>query len=814
MPVIGYGYEIIRPEFKTNLQNVDLIAKVLLSKQKEYDTAYAGIQDLQKTSLGINFLNKKEQQKVDSFNQRVAQSFDGGEFGDLSDPRVAERYYSMFDEIGTDAALISRYKQDAGYQEQLRDVEKKRLSKDPAKAGYSATYYENFMYRLREYSDIDLDSPEAQGYVLRPYTDYVDMHKELGDRMKNVPIKKFNVVENLNGYMRTTTYEGRDPDAVQASVQEFMSDRGVAQLREQAEYTWRKAKGDPSFQQAIYSDHIRYNTQAQQQISTELDKTAEDLKKEQDPQKILALSGKQARLESELGSLRTEIKSADEYFSRDYEEIINDMSSIALQDTIQNSRTAFGGYAISTKVEPDRAFLEVAKMQQRAQEFGLTMQLKERELALRAEIAGNNDENAKAKIVGDANAATGATGTSNVLGATTQPNYFSVSDPTHIDFISTAESAKSTVEKLYAQRTNFLKDGTTHGDNKMPAEKVMLSLMINPKALDNNPFYGSSPYVRAFQAAWDEVYKTDRALSEYLGKRPTDNYGWDRLKEAGAKVQARVEQMMTSPRTRDEAQYMNALQDVDANLLSVTEFMEGANKSGDPSEYIKNAQNIKIYSNAVYDFAMPKSPTKAQTTRRNDLEATFRPTFNDFMGGPNEAEGVQVRDVPFEQINRIETGPDGTIKVFPSETAFAVVTKGDEPDPLKSGFLSGEDSYVKVKDGVDYKVQKQKEIKERGYFELKDPRFNKLNWGNQLGYTVGAKPQKRWDATSDGKTVPFETRRSTLNNRVQVSVMGGEWMEYPSSDVTAVITEVRRLISSRPYGELAPASGTVPPPNP
>ena len=816
MPTIGYGYQIIEPQYKANLQNVDLIAKVLMSKQREYDTAYAGLKDEQKTALGINFLNKKEQAKIDAFNQKVSQSFQGGEFGDLSDPRAAEKYYTLFNEIGQDATLISRYRQDASYQDQVRAVEEKRRAKDPAKAGFGALNYDNFMGDLQDYSQMDLDSPDAKGFTLQPYTDYVDIHKELGDRMKNVPVKKFDVVTNKGGYQQTKTYTGRDPNDVGASTQEYMSDRGAAQVREQAKYTFRKAKHDPSFQQAIYADHVKYNTEAQQQIQTELTKTSEDLKKEQNPQKIQELSGKQARLEGELGKLQTGLKSADEYFNRDSDEIINDISQIALHDIIVSSKEAFGGYAVSEKVEPDRAYLEVAKMQQRAAEFQIEQNLKERELALRGEVAQNNDENTKARIgVGGTSGTTGAAGaqgTGNVTGATMQPNYFSASEPTHIDFISTVDSAKSTLEKLYAQQSNPMKDGITHGDNQMPGEQVALTLMIDPKALDGNPYYSNSPYVRAFQAAWDEVYKSDRALSEYLGKRPTDNYGWDRLKEANAKVQARVKQMIEQPKDRDEAQFSNALQDVNANLESVADFMAAANKSGNPDQYIKDQQNVKIYSNAVYDFTLPDNATKVQKQRVNDMEVTFKPTFVNSIGGPDEKTGVQVRDIPFDQIARIETGPDGTVKVFPKAEAFTVVTKGsgDEKEtvPGKTGFLSAPGSYIKTKDGVNFKVSKAEQIKAMGYFETKDPRFAKMNWGNQLGFTVGAKPQKRWDASSDGQTVPFETRRSTLNNHVQVSVMGGEWQEYPSSDVTAVIAEVRKAISARPYAELQPQSQT------
>jgi hypothetical protein len=813
MPVFGYGSVAREPKYITNLQNVDLIAKVLLSKQQEYNTAYQGLQDQQKTALGINFVNKKEQGKIDAFNQKVAKTFEAGEFGDLSDPKTAEKYYALFDEIGRDATLISRYKQDAGYQEQLRAVEEKRQSKDPAKAGFGAINYDNYLSRLQEYSEMDLDSPEAKGYTLRGYTDYVDMSKELGDQMKNIPIKKFSTVELQNGRMITRQYVGRGEEAVSAATQEYMSSRGAAQLREQAEYTFRKAKGDPGFQQAIYNDHVQYNQRAQQQISSELDKTSEDLKRATDPNQIQELSGAQARLESELGKLQTNLLSADDFFSRDQDAIINDLTSIAAQDMVVNTSTAYGKYSVSEKVEPDRAYLEIAKMQQHAQEFQISTDLKERELLLRAEIAGNNDENAKARIaMGLGAKGAGAQGTATVPGSSVQPSYFSDSDKTHVDFGATYEAMQSTVGKLYAKQTNILETGITNGDHPVPAENVALQLAIDPNSMNANEFYNESPYLAAFKFAWDEEHRSGSALSDYLGKTPTDNYGWDRLKEATTKIKTRVNQMMTSPKNKEEAKFANDLQDVNANLLSVTEFMEEANKSGDPAKYVKEAANIKMYSNAAYDFELPADATKEQKQRVNNFHSLFKPSFTNWMGGVDEAKGTQIKYPNFDQIARIETGPDGTLKIFPKPSAYEVVTKGSGEDKEviadKSGFLATADGYIlakkKTDKGYEYVRQDVKDIKTRGYFELKDPNFNKMNWGNQLGYTVGSKPQQRWDASSDGVSVPFKTRRSTITNQVEAQVNGGEWIPFATTDVTAVIAEVRKAISSRPFAELQP----------
>lgn len=814
MPTIGYNYQVIQPQYRADLQNVDLIAKVLMHKQREFDVAYQGVRDLQKQSLGINFINKKEQGRIDAFNEKVNKYFADGEFGDLSDMKTAQKYYSLFDEIGNDTTLISKYRQDATYQDQIRAVEYKRMSKDPAKAGFGAINYDNFMARVSEYSKMDLDSPDAQGYVLRPYTDYVDVNKELGERMKQVPIKKFSVPSVENGYLVTKQYEGRDPDAVKAVTEEYMATRGITQMREQAEYTARRAMADPRFQETIYNDHVTYNTNAQASIRKELDKLQEEIPKLTDPNQIKEYSQRQAKLESDLSSLTLDLKNPEDYFARDQDAIINDITQITIQDAILSSTQSYGGYSVSTKVEPDRTFLELEKMRQRATEFNIVEGRKNRELEQDAAIQS-------AKLAADGSTATTATGTSD--GMTPRDpglSYISVSDPTHISYVSTIKDAEGTLTKLYAQQANFLEQGLSHGDTKLSGEDTGLSLLIDPKMLDNNPYYAESPYLRAYKVALDELYTKNPTLADYIGKRPKDNTGWDRLKEANRILTSRVKQIMEKPANREEAQFANHLQDVNANVLSLQEFMIEANASGDPESYIANKQNVKIYSNAVYDFDLPENPTKAQKQKVNEMETLFRPSFENYLDVPAAeynsgstrltseewnaqfVDSNRVRNLPFGQVRKVETGVDGTLKVFFKPEAFQSVVNGDTKDLTKSGVLSNDDAYFMVKMDNKYVRVSKSDIQAKGYLEMKDPKFNRLNWSNQMGFTVGAKPQKRWDFSADNQSVPFETRRSTLNNHVQVSIMGGPWVDYETSDLTAVITMVRQQISSATVDEM------------
>lgn len=813
MPTIGYNYQIINPGYKADTQNTDLIAKVLMSKQTEFDQSYKSMQALQRQSLSINFLNKKEQGKIDSFNEEVNRVFSAGEFGDLSDPNQAQKYYAMFDRIGSDASLISKYRQDAQYQDQLRAVEEKRRSKDPAKAGFGAINYDNYMHRLREYSDIDLDSPDGKGYVLRDYTDYIDINKEVGELAKTIVPEKFTKQEVKNGYIVSTTYAGRDPEKVAAALREYMQTRGAAQIREEAEYTFRRAKNDPAFQELIFNDHVNYNLDQQREISDRLDKINEQLQSTKDPQDIAALAGQKAKLEDSLAQVTIDLKSPDEYFSRDAEEIINDMSKVSILDNMENFTKAHSGYSTSTKIDADRTYLEFQKMSQRVEEFNIEMQFKEKELAMKAQMAA--DELA-AKNGTAAKTSTAAQAISS--GA----SYISASDPTHINYPSTVGAVKESLTKLYAQQTNFLEQGLTHGDAPIPAERVGLEMLINPKYLDGNQYYADSPYLRAWKVAVDDLYKENPSLAEVVGKQPSSNGEWDKLKEANNVIKNRVNQMMTAPKNRTEAQFANALQDVNANKQSLEDFMSEANASGNPDEYIKNKEMIKIYSNAVYDFEIPEGADKDTKQRRVEIEQTFRPSFENYLDTPysvyNPAvtsvsketwekqfiDPKKVRNIPYDQVRKVEVGPEGTLKVFFKPEAFQMVTnKDDEKDGPKSGALAEQGSYFMVKKGNTFVQVPRAEIEAKGYLEYNDPNFNSMNWYNQLGLSVSAKPQKRWEMTSDNQSVPFLIRKSTLTGNVEVSVMDGNWEDMKTSNVAAAINQTRAIIANATVAEIA-----------
>ncbi len=821
MPTIGYNYNIIQPRYEPNLLNVDLIAKVLMAKQAQYDTSFQSIQKLRRDALGIRFINKGEQAKIDRFNDKISQTFeaDNGELGDLSDPKGAQKYISLFDEIGSNPQLISKFRKDQEYQDEIRSVEGKRASKDPTKAGFGAINYDNFMARVREYADLDLDSADAQGHVLRPYTDYVDTDKEIAERMKSVPIKKFNQQRTENGYIVTDSYEGRDPNDVARETQEYMKTRGAAQAREDAEYAFRRAKGDPRFEQAIYNDHVDYNIRQQREISSRLESLDGELNNTKDPEKIQALAGEKAHLEDALSQSKLTLKSPTDYFSREYGEIINDMTTVTLQDKIKNYAAIHGGYAKTTKVEPDRTYLEFKKMGMRVAEFNQNLKFKYDALAQQEEIA-------KDKLSLAAKKAATPTGQTDIRSAAMQGmSYISSSDSEHIDFASVYDSAKGSLEKLYAQQTNFLKEGLTHGNNKFSGENAGLELLIKPDRLDNDQFYGGSPYLRAWKVALDEQAVKRPDLYDFIGTRPKDGESWNKLKELNKLVTERVNQMMTQPKNREEAQYINHLQDIQANKTSMEDFMRKANESGDPAKFILENKQVRTYGNAVYDFNLPPGADKDVKEKAAEQLSSFRPSFDENLNTPysafnkessqvNEGEYNKVfadpnraRTIPLDEVGQVKVSENGKVRIYFKPEAFQEYQTKDEkgdpiPDVKRSGVLSNENKYFSVKEGNTYKTYKSKDIQAKGYLEYVDPKLNRFNWSNQLGLAVSAKPQTRWDVSSDGQPVSFQIRKSTITGNIELALNGSEFVDTKTANTEQVINYARNLISQKSIEEI------------
>jgi hypothetical protein len=339
--------------------NTELATSVLLFKQQEFNQAYAGIEKLRRDALNINFLNQKEQGKINQFNKEINDFFasTNGELGDLSQSGVVKQYTKMFDKIGQDPNLINRYRQDQKYQTELRSIYAKRDSKDPIKAGYHAMNHSNYEARLQNYIGADLDKDNV---TVTPYNNFVDIDEELTTLIKKaVPVEEFSRVINENGYLIIDKYKGRDPKKSRAVSEKYLTGKGMTQLREETEY-YHRMNGDPLYKENLYNEYVSNASQEYNQLYEQKKKLETASVSDPSNKEILqALSQTTERL----GQLEVEKDTPFEKFAtKSNDELINYATSLHVKDSIDKYTNSSSGYATSREIKMDPTYFKALEL--------------------------------------------------------------------------------------------------------------------------------------------------------------------------------------------------------------------------------------------------------------------------------------------------------------------------------------------------------------------------------------------------------------------------------------------------------------------
>ena len=827
---IGYGFEQpIVSNVQPFLYNTDLIAKVAFNKQQQYDTAFQGLQNLKKQALDISFINKKEQGKIDSFNDEIAKVFNSknGEFGDLSKGSVVEQYTKLFEKIGNDPSLIQRYKKDREIVSKMQRVEEKRSAKDPAKAGYSNINYQNYLARVKEYSDLDLDKSENKDYQVKPYTDYVDYNKEISDRIKReVPIEKFSQDRNVNGYIVTDTWVGRDPNKVRRLVEDYMRGEAGTQLREEAEYMWRNYKDNPQAWGAVYNDHMTYTQNQKRIIDSQLDEQRAKLKNRNlSTEERNQIAGDVAALERKSGELEVSLKSPDDYFRRDKDTVIGDIANVYTYDKISAISNSSGGYAKSTTMKPDQTFLTFQRMKQQAEQFNAKMRqdmsiavMKEQGANERAMLSAQGKNKSDGGQDNNSPNSGGVDSSGRTIPLSSAGMSVSNSEPIELKWGSNMEEVQDAVTKSYTKMQNIFEEGTWHGNQTISGELNAFKFVQDKNYLNGNVYYKDNAYLQAAKYALDEIYKKRPDLTKYIGMKPaqTDNEGWNGQKEIIRYIRDRVKNIISNPSNPEEHDFANSVQEAAANKIALTNFMERAKQSGDPIQFFKNNSSIITFPNARYDFDPAKGTDK--NTREsiaqnlNNIHGSLESNINRNYQDELNAVG-QIKNIPKEYISSAEIGENGKVQIyFKPEIFDAKITKiigedGEEKVPSEaSGPFSQSNRFIFVYDPKapnGHRRVSVDEIKQKGYLEYDEPRFNKVNMFAQLGVSVDSNPQTYWDSANDGTgkahSVPFKIRKSTVHNKIEAQVGNGEWVNLNTSNAQEAINVVRQQIRSTSF---------------
>lgn len=787
MIVSAYTNNLQPAKFDPYVRNIELIAKTLLTKQQMNDEAFKGIQNLKQQALNINFINKGQQAKIDDFNNRMNSYFSGmgNEFGDLSDSRVVGQITSMYDEIGRDTNLVNAYQQDRKYQNQLRDVEAKRRSKDPEKAGFHPTNYGNFLRGLEEYSNLDLNDPANSGYSLDPFVDYTDLSKESTTLAKSIVVKKFDEEKILNnGYKQVIRREGRDPDEVRATGQEYFGGKGLPQLREEAKALYYNIQDSPDDKERVFSRYMYDKNKRVTDLKSRRDEASLALKENKNPEDNALLI---ARIDEQVAELNAGPDTYQDFFGRDKRQVIEDMTGQRLQEAVSNLAQAHGGYATTVKYEADPVYLKYLDLKQRGEQFNANLGLKQ------LDMQEEHRHNLATESGSESGSGTSGTGGSTTPGST-QFNPFFNEEPSTVQPFETRVAQtygmmEDLLKKGYASQTNPLKTGI----EGRSAEFVGYDLMKNPKALDTNPYYKDSPYLKAYKLVVDNIRGNNAAYLEIMEKEAVDNTDWNQKKMVMKHINEEVERIIKNPKTKREVEISNSAQDVNANMTSMADFMDQARKSPNPNEFVANHPTFKIMltGKVSLDVKDHTGDDKKLIVRQREAIAS---SLHEALG-TNILGTDQVVNIPKEAMTYAQRAFDGTIRVwvkpeiFEGKTIKETDDEGNVTDVLVPKLLG---SFVVI----DNKKIPIEQIKKQKYIEFKDPKFATTNPLNQMGVMMSKKPQTRWGWGPKGNvSVPYSIRLSEEDGLIHYKINGGTEATFPNSNASDAIQAIQRTIA-------------------
>ena len=788
MIVSAYTNNLQPAKFDPYVRNTELITQTLLTKQKLYDETYKGIQGLKQQALSINFLNKSQQAKVDRYNTEINDYFSkmGNDLGDLTDPKIATQITSMFERIGSDVELVNNYRKDKKYQDMLRDVEAKKNSKDPAKAGFNSTYYSNFLRRVEEYSNLDMNDPASKDFVLKPYTEYVDVNKESTALAKSVAIKKFDTEKVLNnGYKQVIRREGRDPNEVRAAMQEYYTSVGLPHIQEEAEAIYHNMKDNPDAKERTFLEYNSYKNERLRQINEQKNAANLQIKEGKNVEENALMI---SRLDEKLAEINTGPTSYEEFFNRPSQFIIEDIAGQKLQDTIQAKSEAFGGYAVTEKYEPDPVYMQYLNLKHKAEQFNANLELDKANLQekQRHNIAMENKESDGSSSSSKSNTGAGPSD-GNV---TFQTEDASKVQPFSVHSEYSLPKLKELVKKGYSSQVNIFKDGL----EGKTAEILGYEMMKNPKSLDANPYYKDSPYVKAYKLVVDNIRGNNAAYLDIMEKDAIDNSDWDNKKIVMKYINDEVERIIKEPKTKREIEISNSMQDLNAQMNSLGDFMKRVNESGNPEKFIKEypAFNIMLMGKVELDVKDKTGKDKAEiVSRRDDIASSLHEVLGTNISGDNN----QVVDIPKQAMTYAQRAFDGTVRVWVKPEIFegTVVKESDEDGNVKEVVVPKlRGKYIVI----DNKKIPIETIQEQKYIEFKDAKYATSNPMTQLSLMMSTKPQTRWGwGNKTKKSIPYTIRLSDEDNLIHFKIGDGEEQAFVSSNSNDAINAIQKVIS-------------------
>lgn len=371
-----YSAGLAFPELvKTDYDN-KLEVALLLKKQTEYDQTLARLNNLQSTALNMAMINLDGAEKLQGYNKELNDML-SQDLGDVTDPRVQARLAGYFTKIAGDDDLKEKNRISQYYLSQDADIQRRKQSKDPSKEGFNSI--NQFVYENAEGGKNDfVKAKDTKGWDSKKigYTPYKDIDLKMQNVAKMLHEETKSTVRYDGYQIITETTKGVSKERIATLLQGTLDQDELEQLKVLSQY--RILSSTPEDLHRSYSEFVQKNV-----IDTDNKiKYYEEVAKSYDPNNLppglseqekeikkAEYTLKKTEAEKALEALRnnktqlsTNTFTLEQWQAKGERELLPYVQQLTWENKLQDISNAVSYMSEMTSVAPNRAALDLAKM--------------------------------------------------------------------------------------------------------------------------------------------------------------------------------------------------------------------------------------------------------------------------------------------------------------------------------------------------------------------------------------------------------------------------------------------------------------------
>lgn len=371
-----YSAGLAFPELvKTDYDN-KLEVALLLKKQTEYDQTLARLNNLQSTALNMAMINLDGAEKLQGYNKELNDML-SQDLGDVTDPRVQARLAGYFTKIAGDDDLKEKNRISQYYLSQDADIQRRKQAKDPSKEGFNSI--NQFVYENAEGGKNDfVKAKDTKGWDSKKigYTPYKDIDLKMQNVAKMLHEETKSTVRYDGYQIITETTKGVSKERIATLLQGTLDQDELEQLKVLSQY--RILSSTPEDLHRSYSEFVQKNV-----IDTDNKiKYYEEVAKSYDPNNLppglseqekeikkAEYTLKKTEAEKALEALRnnktqlsTNTFTLEQWQAKGERELLPYVQQLTWENKLQDISNAVSYMSEMTSVAPNRAALDLAKM--------------------------------------------------------------------------------------------------------------------------------------------------------------------------------------------------------------------------------------------------------------------------------------------------------------------------------------------------------------------------------------------------------------------------------------------------------------------